>query len=442
MNAIGRPADLLEDTRASLKQNYLADDRPWVVAYSGGKDSTLVLQLVYEMLQSLGIQASKPVHVVSSDTTVEAPNVEDYLVGNIEAIHNHAKASNLPLHVHLVRPELGEGFWANLIGKGYPPPTRTFRWCTTKMKIKPARRVIESITNQSGSVVLLLGTRVSESSSRGQRMNARETNSRGLNPHHEIPNALVFTPIADWTTDDVWEYLFAHNPPPWGMSHDFMLNLYRQANGGECPIVLDLNTPSCGGSRFGCWTCTVVKQDKSMQGFLDSGESWMQPLSKLRDNLKQWREQPELRMKIRRSGAIGPGPFSPEARKMILAELLATEHAIQRQLITDEELEYIQNQWATDFGVGMSMQQIAQRYGRKIKAADRAKTMTPKDKELLSELAGEAELQEQWIEDLLYLVEHKYPSLEAWGARPAFEADIKKIIENAVGQQELADSPP
>ncbi len=394
---------------------------------------------MYELLLSLGRNARKAVHIVSSDTKVEAPNVEDYLIKNVAAIREHALKSGLPIHVHLVQPEPDESFWFYLIGKGYPPPTRTFRWCTTKMKIKPSRRVIETITKESGSVVLLLGTRVSESSHRGQRMDARETNSRGLNPHHEIPNALVFTPIADWGTEEVWEYLFSHNPPPWGASHDFMLDLYRQASGGECPVVLDLNTPSCGGSRFGCWTCTVVKEDKSMKGFLESGEAWMQPLSEFRGKLKIWREQPELRMKFRRDGSNGPGPFAPEGRKKILTELLETELKINRQLITDEELEYIQNQWATDFGVGLSAKLIAAQYGRYIKATDKVRVMATKDRELLAELAGEAELQEQWVEDLLYLVEHKYPSLETRGARPNLVADVKKIVNNAVSQQDAVD---
>lgn len=435
-------AELLATTRERLRHNYLADSRPWVVAYSGGKDSTLLLQLVYELLQSLGGAATKPVHIVSSDTQVEAPNVEDYLFNNLAAIREHAGQSDLPLHVHHVRPLVEESFWANLIGKGYPPPTRTFRWCTTKMKIKPAKRIIEQIARESGSVILLLGTRSAESSHRGQKMDARESNSRGLNPHHEIPNALVFAPIAEWGTDEVWEYLFANNPPPWGVRHDFMLDLYRQAGGGECPVVLDLNTPSCGGSRFGCWTCTVVKVDKSMQGFLESGETWMRPLNDLREKLKLWRELPEMRMRIRRDKTLGPGPFTYEARKKILAELLDTELQVGRRLITDEELEYIQNQWAADCGVGMSAKQIATSYGREIKTTDRVRKMIPKDKELLAELAGEAELQEQWVEDLLYLVEQKYPTLTSYGSRPALLSDIKKVIENAVSQQDAVETAP
>ncbi|MFD2113517.1 phosphoadenosine phosphosulfate reductase family protein [Thiorhodococcus fuscus] len=242
----------ISQTKESLREHYFADQRSWVVAYSGGKDSTLLLQLVYELILELGSGATKPIDIVASDTRVEAPNVEEYLADRLSRIESHARANGLPVHVHRVQPTPEQSFWGNLIGKGYPSPTRWFRWCTTKMKIKPSRAVIDGIVRKHGGVVLLLGTRIDESAGRAQRMEGRATNSRGLNPHGEIPDALVMTPIADWTTDQVWEYLFTHNPPPWGGTHDFMLDLYRQASGGECPVVLDLNTPSCGGSRFGC----------------------------------------------------------------------------------------------------------------------------------------------------------------------------------------------
>jgi len=112
------------------------------------------------------------------------------------------------------------------------------------LRIRPTRRIIEKITREHGSVVLLLGSRSGESAQRAKRMANREYTARGLNPHHEIPNALVATPIADWSSDEVWEYLFRHNPPPWGGSHDFLLERYRQAAGGECPIVHALERQS------------------------------------------------------------------------------------------------------------------------------------------------------------------------------------------------------
>ena len=428
-------SNLISDVRATLREMYFGDARPWVVAFSGGKDSTTVLQLVYDMILELGPRATKPVHIVASDTRVEAPNVEEFLDKVLAAIRKHSLAHDLPIHVHHVRPAPDQTFWVNLIGRGYPSPTRTFRWCTTKMKIRPARKVIESVISAAGAAILLLGTRSAESSGRAQRMEARQQNERGLNPHHEIPNALVMSPIAHWSNDEVWDYLFQNNPPPWGMRHDFMLDLYRQANGGECPVVLDLNTPSCGGSRFGCWTCTVVKQDRSMQGFLDSGELWMKPLAEFRDNLKVWREREDLRERLRRNGEPGLGPFNLAARQMILGELLATERRVERELIADEEIQLIQHHWRRDGDAADSAIRLAERYGRRPAPIEEGAAITDTERELMLELVQEYEISEQWIEDLLFLVDKKYPFMDQIDHASLLK-DVKRIIENAARQQE------
>jgi DNA sulfur modification protein DndC len=354
----------VEITKKLMLENYLADKRPWIVAYSGGKDSTLVLQLVFELFYSLKEEQRKPVFVIASDTRVEAPNVETYLEQRITEIKHYAKANNLPLFAELAQPSVEQSFWFNLIGKGYPPPTRWFRWCTSKMKIKPVQTAIENVIAEFGSVILLLGTRMSESSQRSQSMSKRELSSRKLNPHSEIANALVLSPIADWTSDEVWEYLFINNPPPWGGSHDFMLNLYRQANGGECPVVMDLNTPSCGGSRFGCWTCTVVKTDKSMESFIENGEEWMKPLNDYRNWLKEIREDESRRSPVRRNGTEGQGPFIASTRKEMLQRLLETERQVNQTLISDEEIVEIQKQWTEDFDIMDSAFMIAEQFGR------------------------------------------------------------------------------
>lgn len=356
---------VLEKTRAQLVENYLADKRPWIVAYSGGKDSTLVLQLVYEMLLSLPADKLKPVHVIASDTLVEAPIVIDYVNANLQSIQKCAANTDLNVSVHLVQPDVEYSFWTNIIGKGYPPPNRWFRWCTTKLKIKPIRKVIESIAAADvGSVVLLLGTRIAESSNRSRQMKGRDYSASGMNPHHEIPNALVMQPIANWATEEVWEYLYANNPAPWGETHDKMLSLYRQANSGECPVVTDLNTPACGGNRFGCWTCTVVKEDKSMKGFIDSGDEWMLPLYEFRQQLKDWREDEDLRNKFKRDGREGLGAFNSETRQLILRELLQVEKKVGRTLVSDQEIIQIQAQWTEDFDMRKSALRIAFEFGR------------------------------------------------------------------------------
>ncbi|WP_207280562.1 DNA phosphorothioation system sulfurtransferase DndC [Thiocystis violacea] len=428
-----------ERAYARLEELYRQDRRPWVVAFSGGKDSTALLQLVYSLLLDLDDKDGKPVFVIASDTGVEAPNVSAYLADTLAAIRASARDSLPNLTVHLVKPEVDQTFWSKLIGQGYPSPTRWFRWCTTNMKIKPSRRLIEGITRRHGSVVLLLGTRIEESAERGRRINAREQTARGLNPHHEIPNALVATPIVDWTTDDVWEYLVAHNPPPWDGNHDFLLNLYRQASGGECPVVLDLSTPSCGGSRFGCWTCTVVKEDKSMQGFIASGEERFEPLKRFRDELKAIREDNGQRMPHRKDGSKGPGPFRPEVRQRLLGDLLALELKVGEALISDEEIAYIQTLWSADFDLKESALEIASLYGRRVDPMSNI-DLPPLEQEVLDDLLAERDLDPELVDKLLGLVLHEYPDLRVWGSKAALQRDIEQAIQASARNFEAAET--
>jgi len=431
------PQELAVPTHESLETLYRSDNRPWVVAYSGGKDSTTVLQLVFKMLLKLGVAAHKPVFVVSSDTRVEAPNVAAYVTTALEQIQKAAESLKLPLSVHLVSPPAEEGFWGKLIGKGYPPPSRWFRWCTSNMKIKPSRRIIEDITRKHGSVILMLGTRFAESAQRGRTMQAREINSKGLNPHHEIPNALVATPIADWSTEDVWEYLSV-GQCPWGGDHKFLISLYRQANGGECPVIFDLSTPSCGGSRFGCWTCTVVKEDKSLQGFIRSGEDQFQPLVDFRNWLIELRDRPGYRSDVRRNGNAGPGPFLPSARQEILDQLLALEKQTGLPLVSEDELVYIQHEWAKEFDFQNNLAaNIAARYGRSVAMTDNKRVTTAED-DLLEKAALEQDISPELMRQLLDLRRCDFPSLDKWGAKTDFEKAVGWLLEKASRQAEQA----
>lgn len=435
---LSRNQQLAESASATLSELYFSDNRPWVVAFSGGKDSTALLQLVFNLLQNLGTRATKQVWVLSSDTQVEAPNVATFVTATIDRIHQTAHELGLPLKSKLVKPKPEESYWGKLIGKGYPPPSRWFRWCTSNMKIKPSRRVIEDITREHGSVILLLGTRIAESSQRGRTMQAREINSRGLNPHHEIPNALVATPIADWATDDVWEYLTT-SPCPWGVNHDYLFSLYRQASGGECPVVFDLNTPSCGGSRFGCWTCTVVKEDKSLQGFIRSGEEHLQPLVDFRDWLIELRDKPGYRSDVKRNGNAGPGPFLPAARQEILTELLSLEGKLQLPLISDEELFYIQYEWSRDFDFQRNLAcTIAANHGRSIAMPETQLSTAQPESELLEQAAIESDLDVDLVRQLLDIRHRDFPTLDKWGAKSGFERAIGDLIKKAAQQAEQA----
>jgi len=290
-----------------MKRVYKNDSRPWVIGYSGGKDSTTVVQLVFTMLQSLSKEERhKDVYIVSSNTLIENPIVLSFLKHNSKLIDEGARKADIPLYTHIVHPDYDNTYWTNIIGKGLPTPTSIrFRWCTERLKIKPSNKFIEDKVKESGEVVVLLGVRKAESIARNIRIKNREIEGYLLTPHVTLQNTYVYNPIVELTTDDVWEILLSNNGiSPWGTSNNDLFALYAGGDGGECPFTTTNNkeTPSCGNSRFGCWICTVVNKDKSLTGFIKSGESWLQPLLDFREWMVSIRNKHEYRMQYRRDG--------------------------------------------------------------------------------------------------------------------------------------------
>jgi len=353
-----------------IRTAYTADQRPWVIGYSGGKDSTATLQLVWYALAQLPEEKrQKPVYVIASDTLVEAPAIVNRITSTLEQIDQRARESAMPFRSEKVRPRLEDTFWVNMIGRGYPAPYRRFRWCTDRLKIQPANRFIEERVQQYGEVILVLGSRRSESATRAQVMNLHRKPGELLSRHTVLKSAWVYTPIEYFSTQDVWTYLLSVLPP-WGGSNRDLVTLYRNASAGECPLVVDTTTPSCGNSRFGCWTCTVVERDKSMEAMIDAGEDWMEPLLDLRDFLAATQEpsgKREFRQVRRRNGRVQIwgeggnkiiwGPYKFEVRKDILRRLLSAQKQVrvngpdaEIRLISDAELHEIRRLWRSDEG--------------------------------------------------------------------------------------------
>lgn len=349
----------LEAIRTELLDEYRQSHAaPWIIGYSGGKDSTLVTHLVFEMLMALPpSRRVRPVHVVANDTLVESPLVLGHIVESVREIGGAAEAFGLPITTKITRPEPDQSFWVNLIGRGYPSPNRSFRWCTDRMKIQPTSRYIKGQVDQAGEVILLLGVRRSESATRSGTV-SRYDNGGRLHRHNDLVGCMVFRPIVELSTDDVWEFL-ALTPPPWGGSYQKLIQLYRDAAGGECPVVTQRSdAPSCGtsSSRFGCWTCTVVDKDRSLEGFVESGFKEFGPLLDFRDWLASIRNDPDRRQARRRdghittneSGSLIPGPFTPQARAEILERLRGLEEATGQTLISEEEVDLVHEIWAHD----------------------------------------------------------------------------------------------
>lgn len=344
---------------SEIIDQYLYDenpDRPWVIGFSGGKDSTALLQLVWYSLKKVPAELRWPreIYVICNDTLVENPKVVEYVNGVLDKIEEEAARQSMPVYVIRTRPVLEDTFWLNSIGKGYPAPNKIFRWCTERLKINPTTKFIKEKISEKGEVIILLGTREAESTNRAKSMKKYEKRGKRLR-NHILNNAYVFAAIKDLNTEEVWEYLMAV-PSPWGASNKVLAQLYRNANSGDCPLVIDKTTASCGNSRFGCWVCTVVKRDKSMEALIENGEPWMYPLLELRDFLAESRDSENHREKRKRSGKIIEGqlgPYDEETRFQILKMLLTAQEEIQQEqpeinLISHQELVAIQACWYRD----------------------------------------------------------------------------------------------
>lgn len=171
----------------------------------------------------------------------------------------------------------------------------------------------------------------------------------------------MFAPLADLDDDDVWMVLMQRRPP-WGGTHRRLISLYRQAGGGECPLVMTKDdAPSCGTSspRFGCWTCTVVKKDRSLRGLIDSGHEEaksMERLFEFREWLVELREDDRNRLAVRRDGNTRDrsdgssvlGPFRLEVRRRILDRLLVLQQRLGEELILPAEIDSIRDIWWRD----------------------------------------------------------------------------------------------
>ncbi len=299
----------------------------------------------------------REVHVISNDTLVESPPVVRHLKAVMGEIEAAASAWRLPLRTVITRPNPGATFWVNLIGRGYPSPNRNFRWCTDRLKIQPTSAYIRGLTDTSGGTILLLGVRRDESSTRARSV-ARYDNGQRLHRHNDLAGCMVFRPIKELSTEDVWEFLGSRHPP-WGGSHAALIRLYRDALAGECPMVTQKSdAPSCGtaSARFGCWTCTVVAKDRSLNGFVEAGFAEFGPLLEFRDWLASIRNDPDRRMARRRNGRITvaanglyvPGPFTLETRMEILVRLHALQAATGMELISPAEEARIRAIWAED----------------------------------------------------------------------------------------------
>ena len=431
-----------EDIINEIMIVYKHDNRPWLIGYSGGKDSTLLVSVVYEAVRRLKPEErTKKIYVVTSDTMVENPVVGKYMHKSSEAINKNSQSENLNIQSCIIYPEIEKTFWSLVIGLGYPTPEPPgFRWCTERLKILPMNKFVLEKIKENGEVVILLGVRKDESLARNRSITSREIMGKILTPHSDIENAYVYNPLTKVKNELVWEYLLKDDAKsPWGTDMKYLFQLYQGEDMGEEQSVIGEvdkeKIPITGNSRFGCWCCTIVKEDKSLQNFIDKGSTELIPLRNFRNWLVSIRQSPEYRDNKRRNGSVyekangdlGLGPFKLSARRIILEKLLKLEEETGFNLITIDELKIIDKMW--DYEGDLSKRMLVDTYykvkGKKL-PWDEYKSPLYDDKTIkqLKEAAEKGNVPFEFISKLLLSID-KY---KFYTRGKKLEKDFDKIL--------------
>lgn len=429
-----------------LADQYLEADRvnrPWIIGYSGGKDSTVLLMLTWYALIQLreqGKELNRQVYVVNNDTLVENPIIEEYVVGVLEMIKEAAKRQDLPIQVKITTPALEDTFWSCVIGKGYPVPNNSFRFCTEKMKIKPTSNFITSQVAADGEAIVLVGTRYDESQHRSLSIKRHEIIGHRLSKHPLNANTYTYAPIKSLMTEEIWGIINTL-PSPWGFDNRILFNIYKDATSDdyECPdVVTDDSHKTCGQSRFGCWICTVVKDDKSMNALIQSGVTWMKPLLDFRNRLVENRNNSDLRCATRRNGQAAVdetghnlGNYTMEYRIQLLRELLQVQRDTQEyrssvDLISSQELIAIQIIWYRDGNFTTTVNDIYNEvYGYDIPND----SISLQERLMLEKACGEHQRHYKLIQELLALQKNKVLLMKKQGLQNDLEVRLDSFVK-------------
>ncbi len=427
-------------------------DRPWIIGFSGGKDSTVLLTLVWRALLKIRTEFDPPyqlkrhVYVVCNDTMVENPIIAEYVDEVLSKIETAARDQGLPIFVKKTTPKLEETFWINVIGKGYPVPNSSFRWCTDRLKIRPTSSFLHEQIDEKGEAIVLLGTRYEESQRREQSIRKHETEGNRLAKHTTDINTWVYAPIKELMTEEVW-YIINTVDSPWGFDNSILYKIYSDASADdyECPtVVVNKNHSSCGQSRFGCWTCTVVKKDKSMSSLVENGQAWLKPLVEFRNRLVEDRNISENRANERRNGqrAVDEdgrnyGYYEPHYRAQLLRELLELQKNVQKtrphiNLISNQELIAIQVIWNRDGIFDFKVGEIYRKIYDKDLNTNNLKSLDATERRILKDICGNETEYYHLIDNLITLQESKSLMISKYG----LHNDVEKRIEDFVNPKE------
>lgn len=314
----------------------------WIVGFSGGKDSTALLKIFASAMRRTRIRPNL-VDIIYCDTGVENPVLDAYVKELLSSLDVEFQNVGAPFRTKILKAPVSERFFVKIVGRGYPPPTNSFRWCTRNLRIKPVSQFISEAAK--GDAIVALGMRRTESQQRERSIEAHG-GGQWQTQVEAGKRYRLFLPIVDLPLDDVWDAVFML-PYPKAIDHWSLERLYRGAS-GECPIVKAPQAPPCASGRFGCWTCTVVRRDRSTESLINSGHELLRPYLDFRNWLAAICNDANRRWPVRRNGSNFLGPFNLATRVEIFLALRDLEREVGRRILPDDELAEIVRLWRLD----------------------------------------------------------------------------------------------
>lgn len=344
---------------ASL-QHYGSLYKHWAIAFSGGKDSAATVTLVAHLIKTGEIPKPESLTILYADTRQELPplhtsalNILDALKHRLQPLFNEGC-----FETRVVLPELDHRYFVYILGRGVPPPSNTFRWCTPKLKVMSMERELEALRQERGEKFLMLtGVRIGESAARDQRIAVSCTKDGGecgqgwFQQSTSKAIADTLAPLLHWRVCHVWDWLL-HADLELGFSTFEIAQVYGQdVSDGEEPL----------NARTGCMGCPLVQRDAALDRVVAQPDwAYLAPLQRLR-SLYGEIKKPQYRLRkhgeVNKNGTLAAkqnrlGPLHMEARRWMLEQILGIQAEVNREaiaqgrpeisLINEEELARIQ----------------------------------------------------------------------------------------------------
>ncbi len=326
--------EALEITANSLWA-YARKYRRWAIAFSGGKDSTCIVTAVLHLLLSGRVPWPEKLIVIYADTRMELPPLHSTAMTLLKQLE--AKGCE----TRIVLPVMDDRFFVYMFGRGVPPPSNTFRWCTSQLKIEPMLAALKQLRDEAGEKFLMLtGVRIGESAVRDARIslscgkNGAECGQGWFQEATPESVADTLAPILHWRLCMVWDWLVGVAP-----ADGFSTFLVAESYGGDEAQEV--------AARTGCVGCNLASRDLALETILQNPK-WerLRPLTELRPLYAELKK-PHLRLRkdgteTRKDGSLvsNPcrmGPLTFEARRWGLEQVLSIQSRAGVDLINDEE---------------------------------------------------------------------------------------------------------